>query len=409
MRTGNHFVIFALPLLIPASSSTAATTHELSFQRQVANIEYASQDLWEVAPSGFQAPPAAKGKAWHGQVMRRLTSEGPRESGHFVPYAAVYAAGRPESAWIDSNLNGTLADDPPARLDPYPAIPGARSFLAELKWMAPHEGKKIPVEWVVRVVLEPKGAEAAPRARVQRVYAMVGSVSLEEVRHRVFLFDGNGDGLYKPDFLDGFFVDLDDDGHFDIDQMSLEFGPFATAFQMGSRVYEVIDVQPDGTSMTLAEKQSVPPAPLPKVGEPAPDFVFRDTDGGQVRLGDLRGRPVLLHFWASWCGQSSAQAPALRGIRDRFGPAGLRILSVSYDTEKSAMQAFRGEHGFTWPTTFSGHMFWEDPIGRLYQARGPGALFLIDAQGRLVSAYDQPDKVATRLSEMLDSQPTGGK
>jgi thiol-disulfide isomerase/thioredoxin len=238
-------------------------------------------------------------------------------------------------------------------------------------------------------------------ARVQRIFAMVGRVTLEGRPHRAFLYDGNGDGLYRKEFFDGLFVDIDDDLHFDVDPMSPEFAPLAAPFQMGRGVYEVLSVDPEGKELTLRQLSEAEASAPPILGSAAPDFSFRDTEGRDVHLLDYRGRYVLLSFWASWCGSADTQAPGLREIYERFREHGLEIISISYDTDRAAMQSFRQDQRQSWPTSFSGRMFWEDPVGRLYQARYPGALYLIDRAGRLEGTYDDPRKVASRLAELL--------
>ena len=374
----------------------------VAFSRSIANLEYLAEGLEAARPRQVLRAPEGDGELFYGLIPRRLSREEFRERGHFVPFIVRYALDMPTRAWCDSNLNGDLTDDPSVPLSAYPGIEGARSFLAELGWMARSEAREIPVKWTVRVVLERGvGGDSGPVYRLQMVHGLMGVVTLEGKPHRAVLYDGNGDGLFTRGFADGVFVDLDDDLYLDVDPMSHAFGPFGVPFQMGRRIYEVESVDLEGRELVLWEKAVVEAVEPARVGKPAPDFSYRDLQGRQVRLSDYAGRVVLVYFWSSWCGACEAQAGDLRALYDRYHGSGLEILGVSYDADRSAMAAFRLRHGHTWPTSFSGRSYWEDPVGRLYQAYGSGLIYMVDRMGRLDGTYINQDEVAARLEHLI--------
>jgi cytochrome c biogenesis protein CcmG, thiol:disulfide interchange protein DsbE len=68
---------------------------------------------------------------------------------------------------------------------------------------------------------------------------------------------------------------------------------------------------------------------LPKVGDPAPDIVVPLTDGKLVRLSDLRGHPVWLNFWGSWCPPCRAEMPEMQAAHEELVQRGLIVLAVS--------------------------------------------------------------------------------
>ena len=394
----------------PISSRGDATYdgERLVFTRSVANIEYEVQSLVRLKPNQATRLPEAEGETWYGLIPRRLPGTDPRKSTHFIPFMAEYVLGMVSRAWCDTNLNGDLSDEPAVKLSSYPPREGARSFLASMGWSVPAGSRQIPVEWTIRVILDPlAGGETSPSYRLQMVYGMLGSVPVAGKSHRAFLFDGNSDGLYTKEFSDGFFVDLDDDRHFDMDQMSAEFGSFSVPFEVENRSYEVVSVEPEGREMTLRESGPVQPPQPVKIGQLAPTFSYVDTEGHEVRLESYRGRVVLVYFWSSWCGASLRQAGPLKDLYSRYAKSGLEILGVSYDTDRASMESFRQQHGARWPTSFSGHKFWEDPVGRMYRADGSGMLYLVDQDGRLDSVYTEMDKLTARLSELMPAMLTG--
>lgn len=415
-RRGPGFRAPSLCLLLPilgfsAGANAAVPAPErptvtVPFTRAVANVEFARMSLLAGLPPDGATLPAMAGRAWHGQIVRRLDEEiAALGTGHFVPFVVEYVDGIAARAWCDTDLDGDPADAPPLALSPYPAIEGARSFLATLRWTARRGGRSTAVERTIRVVLEPvigDDPQTAPLFRLQSVFAMLGTLDLGGREHRAFLYDGDGDGLYTRTFADGLFVDLNDDGRFVVDPMGPEFGPFTVPFAIGATSYEVARVDPEGREVVLhALGPAATAPPAPSVGAPAPDFSFTATDGRERRLSDFRGRPVLIYFWSSSCPACASQADRLRTLYDRLGPAGLEILGISYDTDRASMEAFRARHGQSWPTSFSGHQLWEDPIGRLYRERGTGVFYVVNPSGSLVQVTSAIDSIESALTGLL--------
>jgi peroxiredoxin len=89
---------------------------------------------------------------------------------------------------------------------------------------------------------------------------------------------------------------------------------------------------------------------LTSLGEPAPDFAVTTVDGSTIHLADLRGKVVLLNFFATWCGPCMMELPELQQIWDEFhARAGFAMLVIGREETVETVQAFRGEHDFTFP------------------------------------------------------------
>jgi thiol-disulfide isomerase/thioredoxin len=119
-----------------------------------------------------------------------------------------------------------------------------------------------------------------------------------------------------------------------------------------------------------------------------------------MRLSALRGRPVLIYFWASFCRTCTDQAGDLLRLYDRYRASGLEIVAISYDTDRAAMDEFRARNRQTWPTSYSGHQLWEDPVGRLYRERGTGVLYLVDSAGTLVQISSRVASIESALTSL---------
>ena len=85
-------------------------------------------------------------------------------------------------------------------------------------------------------------------------------------------------------------------------------------------------------------------------GKPAPDFQLTDLDGNSVRLADLRGKAVLLNFWATWCPPCKIEMPWFVDIQKQYGPQGLQIVGVAMDEGNAhdAVAKFAKEMGLNY-------------------------------------------------------------
>jgi cytochrome c biogenesis protein CcmG, thiol:disulfide interchange protein DsbE len=85
-----------------------------------------------------------------------------------------------------------------------------------------------------------------------------------------------------------------------------------------------------------------------EVGQPAPELRLRGLDGGCVDLADLRGRPVIVNFWASWCFPCRQEMPLLRDGYAKYRDQGLEIVGIPYRDIDGDSRAFAEKYGATW-------------------------------------------------------------
>jgi len=115
----------------------------------------------------------------------------------------------------------------------------------------------------------------------------------------------------------------------------------------------------------------------PLVGSPAPEIVLKDLQGRDVKLSDLRGKVVLVNFWATWCKPCKEEMPAMQASYDKLRDKGFVVLAVN-ELEDTARVA---EHIRTHGHTFEVVMDHNNQVANMYGVVGLPASFLIDPQG----------------------------
>lgn len=119
----------------------------------------------------------------------------------------------------------------------------------------------------------------------------------------------------------------------------------------------------------------------PQLGDTAPDFEAPTLDGEVLDLAALRGSPVLLNLWATWCVPCRTETPFLQSIHETYGPEGLRVVGVTVDGRGSLRQihSFLDEFGVTYDILHDAQMTSMD----IFSAWGLPATYLMDRDGRL--------------------------
>jgi cytochrome c biogenesis protein CcmG/thiol:disulfide interchange protein DsbE len=116
---------------------------------------------------------------------------------------------------------------------------------------------------------------------------------------------------------------------------------------------------------------------IPQIGDAAPNFTLTDLDGNPLRLADLRGRPVIVNFWASWCGPCVDEFPVLNDAAVAHRGDGLALIGIVYRDDAAPARDFISRMGAGWPTAM-------DPgegVAARYGVIGPPVTFFIDRGG----------------------------
>lgn len=121
-------------------------------------------------------------------------------------------------------------------------------------------------------------------------------------------------------------------------------------------------------------------------GSLAPDFLLEVVGGGEARLSDYRGRPVVLNFWATWCRPCRKEMPQFVEAYDRYRGEGLVIIGVNLQQGAGVIQPFADEYGIEFPLLIDR----DGEVGDRYRLLGLPSTFFIDRQGVIRSVYTGP-------------------
>lgn len=142
---------------------------------------------------------------------------------------------------------------------------------------------------------------------------------------------------------------------------------------------------------------------IPDVGDIAPNITMADTLGKLISLESLRGKVVLIDFWASWCGPCRMENPNLVRAYQKFKSKDFTVFSVSLDNKKENWLAAINKDNLTW-THVSELKGWETSAARLYQVTGIPATYLLDKEGKIVARNLRGPALEEMLEKLLGNQ-----
>jgi peroxiredoxin len=111
----------------------------------------------------------------------------------------------------------------------------------------------------------------------------------------------------------------------------------------------------------------------------APDFTLRQIDGPNLRLGEQRGRVVMVNFWATWCGPCRVELPHLARLHDKYRSSGFLLLGVNIDEDPAQAKALAAKLGLKFPVLLDT----DKKVVGTYDLSAMPATVLIDKDGRV--------------------------
>jgi thiol-disulfide isomerase/thioredoxin len=139
----------------------------------------------------------------------------------------------------------------------------------------------------------------------------------------------------------------------------------------------------------------------PEVGKRAPDFQLAGFDGVKTKLSDLKGKPVVLNFWATWCGYCVEEMPLLQEINDKWSGKGLIFLAINSGETGARVENFLEANGYNFTVLLDRYQ----DVLPFYRVTGLPTTFFIDADGVIqyikVGAFVSVEQIELNLETIM--------
>jgi len=140
------------------------------------------------------------------------------------------------------------------------------------------------------------------------------------------------------------------------------------------------------------------------VGQPAPRFKARDLEGHLIELSSLRGKVVVLEFWATWCEPCYWEIPHLKRMRAEHQDDDFALIGIALDQDVETLQRTLAAEGIDWPQILQEDRY-DGRISKLYNIFGIPRAYLIDGHGRIAAKMLREEELEERVRELLVESP----
>ena len=152
--------------------------------------------------------------------------------------------------------------------------------------------------------------------------------------------------------------------------------------------------------LTLPSFKAEPQSNGTAVGNKAIDLAYSSPDGKTIALSSLKGKMVLLDFWASWCPPCRRENPNVVATFNRFKDKNFTVVGISLDEDKSKWLQAIGDDNLTW-THLSDLKYWDSEVAELYGVRAIPSNVLLDPEGVIIAKDIREEALPATLEKLL--------
>jgi thiol-disulfide isomerase/thioredoxin len=130
------------------------------------------------------------------------------------------------------------------------------------------------------------------------------------------------------------------------------------------------------------------------------EIAFKDINGHDIDLSKMKGKVVLVDFWATWCGPCIAEMPNVIKAYGEYHDKGFEVIGISLDQDKGALEKFIADKKMTWPQYFDGKG-WGNEISTGFGINSIPATFLIGKDGKIAATDLRGPALDSKIAELL--------
>lgn len=168
------------------------------------------------------------------------------------------------------------------------------------------------------------------------------------------------------------------------------------------RVFGQFDAKVQESELAREVRENIELRQRIEVGRPAPEFTLAQRDSSLLSLSDLRGKVVVLDFWASWCKPCRASFPWVREFYEEYRKKGVEVVGVSIDANKVAWEKALDAEKLPWPQVIDETVNGEYQTGELYHVMAVPMFVVVDKEGKIViRAHMEKDELVAEVERAL--------